>query len=542
MRNRHRSPAITCHVTIPDASQSASRELAQSHDQMPKSLYLINARASLPTHFGAEIFAQFGFSPAQGIADLAAVTVAALAPPHWDISVCDEHLTPVDLDHPAAYVGITGKVSQAARMLELAAALRRRGKIVLMGGPCVSLSPEVFRGHCDILVIGELESVAAELFADLEHGSWRDEYVGSRADLALSPIPRWDLYPTERALTACVQTSRGCPFECEFCDVIQYLGRRQRSKPIPQILAELDLLYGYGFRSIFLADDNFSVYRRRAKEISIALREWNRNRPRGSVAFNTQVSIDATLDSELLRLLSEAGMRHVFVGIETPNEDSLKEAKKRQNLGVDLLAQVRRFLDHGISVTAGMIVGFDHDGPDIFARQLQFAMDSPIPIFSVGALVAPAATPLHERMKAVGRLVPDGTEIEGFPWDTNIVPARMSRTELLQGLRWLCRELYAPENFGRRVLQMIDAFPSSPPAFESDSNAEARPIEAEAALIIRKTVAQGPDEKQMMATILRGMRAKPSARKAVMRTLLAYAQVRHFHAFTEQLEFDRSAV
>jgi radical SAM superfamily enzyme YgiQ (UPF0313 family) len=503
---------------------------------MPNSLYLINARASHPSYWGADVFAHSGFAPAQGIADLAAVTVAALAPPHWDISVCDEHLAPVDFDHPAAYVGITGKVSQAARMLELAAALRRRGKIVLLGGPSVSLSPEAFRGHCDILVIGELESVAPELFADLERGSWKDEYVGERVDLALSPVPRWDLYPTERALSASVQTSRGCPFECEFCDVIQYLGRRQRGKPISQVLAELDVLYSYGFRTVFLADDNFTVYRRRATELSIALRDWNRGRPAGPVAFNTQVSIDAARDVELLQLLSEAGMRHVFVGIETPNEESLRETKKRQNLGVDLLAQVRRFLEHGISVTAGMIIGFDHDGPDIFDRQFEFAMASPIPIFSVGALVAPAATPLHARMKATGRLVSDRPELAASPWDTNIVPARMSRSELLQGLQRLSRDLYTPENFGRRVLQMIDAFPSSLPAPEADSVAEGRPIEAEATLIIRRIVAHGTGEKQMMAAILRSMRTKPSARKAVMRALFAYAQVRHLHASVQRLE------
>lgn len=506
-----------------------------------KSLYLINARARLPSYWSAEVFARFGFPPAQAVADLAAVTVAALALADWDISVCDEHIAPVDLDHPAAYVGITGKVSQASRMLELAAALRKRGKIVLMGGPCVSLSPEVFRGHCDILVIGELESIAPELFDDLERGCWKDEYTGGDVALSLSPTPRWDLYSTGRALSACVQTSRGCPFECEFCDVIQYLGRRQRSKPVSQVLAELDVLYGHGFRTVFLADDNFTVYRRRAKEMAIALRDWNGKQRGGSVAFNTQVSIDAARDAELLHLLSEAGMRHVFVGIETINDDSLREAKKRQNLGVDLLGEVRRFLDHGISITAGMIIGFDHDGPDIFARQLEFAMESPIPIFSVGALVAPAATPLHERMKKTGRLVPAGTEFAASIWDTNIIPAMMSRRQLLDGLRWLCRELYTPKNFGRRVLHMIDSLPSSLPFLEADPTTERRPIESEAALIIKRTMAQGAEEKEVMATILKKMRAKPSARKAVMRALFAYAQVRHFYASAEQLELTESA-
>lgn len=496
---------------------------------MPKSLYLINARAKGASYFGAEVFAHFGFPHAQGIADLAAVTVAALAPSGWDISLCDEHLSCVDFDHPAVYVGITGKVTQATRMLEIAAQFRKRGKTVLMGGPCASLSPELFRGHCDILVTGELETIAQELFADLERGCWKAEYAGGRADLAMSPMPRWDLYPTERALSGCVQTSRGCPFECEFCDVIQYLGRRQRIKPIPQILDELDVLYQHGFRTVFLADDNFTVQRRQAKEILLALSDWNRKRQAGPVAFNTQVSIDAARDPELLEMLSSAGMRNVFIGIETPNQESLKESRKRQNVGVDLQAQVRRFLEHGISVTGGMIVGFDHDGPDIFARQLAFAMESPIPIFSLGALVAPAATPLYDRMQAAGRLVAGGPEVAASPWDTNILPARMTRQELLEGLRWLCHELYTPANFERRVLQMIDVLPPSPAVAEGAAASLRRSIESETMLIIKRVTEQGDGEREMMATIVRALKKKPSARRTVLQALFRYAQVRYLY-------------
>jgi hypothetical protein len=488
-------------------------------------LYVVNPRAPGASYFGAEVFARSGFGDAQGIADLTAVTVAAMAPPDWDVSVCDEHITPIDFGHPAAFVAITGKVTQAVRMLEVAAEFRRRGKTVLMGGPCVSLSPEVFRGCCDSLVIGEMESIATQVFDDLGRGRWRDEYAGGSADLALTPMPRWDLYPTDRALAGAVQTSRGCPFECEFCDVIQYLGRRQRFKPVTQILAELDVLYRCGFRTVFLADDNFSVHRRHARQILAALRDWNTGRTQGRVAFNTQLSIDTARDPALLRMLAEAGMRNVFVGIETSNEESLRETKKRQNVGVDLLARVREFLAHGISVTSGMIVGFDHDGPESFARQFEFAMASPIPIFSVGALVAPAATPLHERLRQAGRLIREAPEVAGSPWDTNIVPARMTRDELLTGLRRLCRDLYAPENFGQRVLQMIDAWPVAP-VVPDPGEPERRPIESEAMLVIRKVTARGPAEQRMMAAVARRLRDKPSARKPVLQALFRYAQVR----------------
>jgi hypothetical protein len=492
-----------------------------------KSLYLINPRSPGASYFGAEVYAEYGFTAAVGIADLASVTVAALAPPDWHVSVCEEHISPINFDHPAMFIGITGKITQAVRMREIAAEFRQRGKTVIIGGPCASLSPGLFRGHCDILITGELESIAAELFSNLQQGRWKSEYAGGRPELCLSPTPRWELYPTDRALSGCVQTSRGCPFECEFCDVIEYLGRSQRTKPIPQILTELDVLYEHGFRTVFLADDNFTVYRQRAKEILSALRDWNHQQASGAVAFNTQVSIESARDPEMLQMLFAAGMNNVFIGIETPNQDSLKETRKRQNVGIDLMAQVGKFLDAGITVTAGMIVGFDHDGPDIFRRQFEFAMASPIAVFSIGALVAPAATPLYTRMRESGRLV-EGTEVAASPWDTNIVPARMSREELLQGLRWLCLELYKPANFGQRLLQMIDALPALPTPANTMATVQ-RAVESEATLIIRRALGQGAEEKDMMNEVLHRTRAKPSVKRQVFRTLFRYVQVRHVY-------------
>jgi hypothetical protein len=493
---------------------------------VPKSLYLINPRADGASYFGAEVFEYAGFARAQGIADLATATVAALAPPDWDVSVCDEYITPVDFDCTADFIGITGKVTQASRMLSLTEEFRRRGKTVIVGGPYASLTPHMFRGRCDILVTGELETIAPKFFFDLEHGTWKAEYAAGKADLAASPMPRWDLYPTERALIGCVQTSRGCPFECEFCDVIQYLGRQQRIKPVPKVLAELDVLYGHGFRAVFFADDNFTVYRRRAKETLAALRDWNRTRPTGPMAFSAQISIDAARDPELLQLLAEAGMTWVFIGLETPNQESLRETKKRQNVGVDLLQHVQRFMEHGISVTGGMMVGFDHDGPDIFERQFEFAMASPIPIFSLGALVAPAATPLFERMQRAGRLVNGGSEVAASPWDTNIVPAKMSREELFIGLRWLCERLYAPENFGRRVLQMVDALRPAPGVADVNGAAPLRPIESEALVLIEQVLRRGPEERKMCAAVFRAMQTKPFTGKLVMAALYRYAQIR----------------
>ena len=366
------------------------------------------APRSVASHtFGAEVFEHSGYAPVQAIGDVSVATVAALAPPGFSVEICDEALTPVDFDTDARFVGITGKVTQGPRMVEIADEFRRRGKTVVIGGPWASLSPESVRESCDVLVKGEVEDIAADLFADLASGRWKDEYVGGRPDLDRSPKPRWETYPNGRTISGAVQTSRGCPFDCEFCDVIQYLGRKQRHKGVEQVLVELDALYEYGYADVFLSDDNFTVYRDRAKELVSALRRWNETRDDGPLAFFTQASVDATRDDELLRMCAEAGLITMFVGLETPNEESLRETRKRQNLLADPVEQVRHFLSRGIYVISGMIVGFDSDGPDIFKRQFEFAMANPIPVFSLGALTAPKATPLYARMKNSGRLVPE---------------------------------------------------------------------------------------------------------------------------------------
>lgn len=294
------------------------------------SIYIIN-----PAHDAASYHSAKSYVPGDGpgwalIGDLAIVTVAALVPAGWDIRVVDEIIEPVDLDADVDFVAITGKISQRSRMYWLADEFRRRGRAVLIGGCFASLNAEDARPHADILVTGELEDLAPRLFADLAAGTWADRYEGGRPDLRASPLPRWDLYPLERVSCGAVQTSRGCPFECEFCDVIQYQGRKQRHKDTAQILAELDVQYARGCRRIFLVDDNFTVYRRRAYALLADLATWNAARADDPVKFWTQASIDAARDPELLAACAAAGLTTMFVGIETVNTDSLRETGKRQ--------------------------------------------------------------------------------------------------------------------------------------------------------------------------------------------------------------------
>ena len=491
-----------------------------------KSLYLVNPSADAPSYFGAEVFAGSGFAPATSVADLSVATVAAFAPSTFNVTVCDEHISGVDFNTQADFVGITGKVSQFGRMQAIAAEFRKRGKTVIIGGPYASLAPETLRPHCDILVRGEMEEIAPKIFADLEQGRWAEEYIGTRPDLRTSPIPRFDLYPNARALKGTIQTSRGCPFECEFCDVIEYLGRKQRHKPVAQVLAEMEQLYRLGYRTAFLADDNFTVYRSRAKELLVAIRDWNARQTAGRFNFTTQVSIDAAGDEELLALCADAGVNTVFIGIETPNEDSLRELKKRQNLKKNLVEEMQRFVEFGISVVCGMIVGFDGDDTGIFSRQYEFAMASSVPIFSLGTLVAPVATPLHARLERAGRLLDIGPEIAAAPWTTNIVPKQMSRDTLLEGIHWLCNAIYHPAAFEERIANFVATFGRRHGA-RDDSMGEPRAVSGESAKLIRQMSRRGPAERRMLANITKMLPQNRAASRHVMGALFQYYQVRY---------------
>ena len=495
---------------------------------MSKSVYLINPQA-LPGYYGAEVCTHLKLTPAVWVADPAITTIAALAPDDFVITLCEQHLTPADLDTAADYIGLTGKSSQVGAMLELAKAYRQRGKTVLIGGPFASLSPDTVRPYCDILVRGEIEDIAMDLFDDLRTGRWRREYVGGRPDLTSSPIPRWELYPNEQALLGCVQTSRGCPFECEFCDVIQYVGRKQRHKSIAQILAELDKLYQLGYKNVFFADDNFTVYRRRTKELLKALRDWNHRQPEGALRFSTQLSIDIARDDDILQLCAEAGLGYVYIGIETPNEASLKETKKHQNVGIDLLGQIQRFLDHGIAIMGGMIVGFDSDGPDIFEQQYHFAMSTPIPIFSLGALIAPESTPLYSRMQAANRLIAQDysdTLAASCPWETNIIPQQMSQQTLLTGIKWLANQLYHPAHFGRRVLQFVERYqPVQQNVLRYRQTR--RFAEAQIMQTIRDIRHLGAGESSMYKELIAATQANPDLQWYVLQMIFQYRQIRY---------------
>jgi len=486
------------------------------------SIYIINPRCPVPGYFTAEAFANEHGGRTQ-VADLAIVTVAALVPADWDVRVTDEDVSPVDFDCAADFIAITGKVSQRRRMIEIAAAFRRRGQTVIIGGSFASLSPDEMRPHADILVTGELEELAPKLFADLRAGRWSDRYDGGQADIRRSPLPRWDLYPVRRAVAGALQTTRGCPFNCEFCDVIQYQGRKQRHKTIDQVLAELSLLHSHGFRNVFLVDDNFTVHRRFARDMLVAIADWNAARGRERISFQTQASLDIARDEDMLALCHAAGMRAFFMGVETINEDSLRETGKLQNLLMPMRDAINRIVSAGIAVQAGVIVGFDHDGPATFDRLLDFLQESPLPDLSVGVLTAPATTPLYHRLAKEGRLAGDiWNTSAGSPFETNIEPARMSRQALVEGTLALCAELYGVENYRVRMLNLIRQYGGTQRAAATRTGAERKHTFS----VLRQIGQRGSSEAGMVSDILRAAAEKPAVLPTVMYMLSRYEQAR----------------
>jgi radical SAM superfamily enzyme YgiQ (UPF0313 family) len=500
---------------------------------MTKSIYLINPNPNKPSYYGGEIIKDTGYAPGVLIADLVIPTVAAFVPDDFDVSLCDEYITPIDFEKAVDYVGITGRVDQQDRMIEVAEEFRQRGVTVLFGGSFASLSPEKVRKYCDILVIGEIEEIASQLFDDLRTGNFKKEYRGTKPDLSKSPIPRWDLYPNHRAATGSIQTSRGCPYACEFCDVIVYLGRKQRHKTVKQVLEELEVQYAAGYRAVFLADDNFTVNKTQAKALLTALRDWNKEHAGDPVKFKTQVSVEVARDHEIMELCAEAGLDQVFIGIESPNKDSMKEVKKHQNVKVEMTSLIRTFYKYGIFPQCGMMVGFDADETDIFERQFELAMESSNPYFTLSTLVAPDATPLYKRLESEGRIAVNTIDpIAGSAWGTtNIVTKNLTAEHLTQGIKWLCSNLYSPQNFKARFLCMIDALDRSrhPKSNSNLLNQDKGHIYHDMSSVAIKVRNMGPEEKQMWSEIAEAISEKGIGQDLFVTIMFLYAQLRHVY-------------
>lgn len=382
---------------------------------------------------------------------LGLATLAALCPADWDVEIVDENVESVPLRPDADVVGVCGMGVQFARQKELLGFYRRKGYYVVAGGSYASLVPEAYLPLADTVCAGEAEYIWPEFCRDYETGSpkklYRETGVVSLAD---SPTPRFDLLDFSKYRTASLQFSRGCPFRCEFCDIIVMFGRKPRTKPLDLVRRELDELRRHKVRSVFFVDDNFIGNKPRAKELLRYLAAYQKDH-RYTFEFGTEVTITLANDSELLDLFHDANFKWVFIGIESPDENSLKETKKLQNAGVNLTASLRTIYSRGIDVLAGFIVGFDNDTNAVFDKQYDFIMESGIQSAMIGLLTAAPKTPLYERLEKEGRLIPGAFTSDNSKLRTNVMPKGMTYDEMITGYRRLHYRLFSDRGIADRI-------------------------------------------------------------------------------------------
>lgn len=456
------------------------------------------------------------FSPAKAsFPPLGLLTVAAMLPADWPKKLVDlnvESLTDSHLEW-ADVAFVSAMTIQSASADEVVLRCKQRGLRVVAGGPHYSRQLD----HCeppDHMVLGEAEEIIPELVRDLLRGEAKATYRADEfPDVTQSPPPLWEIVDFTQYADMSIQFTRGCPFTCDFCDVVLFSGHRPRLKTVAQIIAEMDALYQAGWRGeVMFVDDNFIGQPVKTKELLRAIVDWQRAH-RYPFWFVTQASLNLAGDPELLSLMSQSDFKKVFIGIETTSLPSLDECGKLQNQGRDLIQAVHAIQQSGMEVLAGFIVGFDMDPPTVFDDQVQMIQEAGIPAAMIGLLSAPPGTPLWHRLEKEGRLL--GLPSGDNAMDTNalnFVP-KMGRENLVAGYRSMAERLYQPQAYFDRVLTFFANYrPNGHPA-------------------IRLSVA---DQIKSAFKILWVMGVKDSSRRAFWRFIGTVLR-KHRHLFTETI-------
>ena len=387
---------------------------------------------------------------------LGLLTVAAMLPDEWEIKLVDMNVAPL-LDEEvqwADYVMLSAMIVHQGSVPGIVTRCRRFSKPIIAGGPLFTT------GHTDFpeiehFVLGEAEEIMPQVVEDMQRGALRSLYEApGRPDITRTPAPRWDLIDIHQYVTMAVQFSRGCPFDCEFCDVIIMNGRVPRTKAPAQLLAELEQLRLRGWKDrVFIVDDNFIGNRRQTREMLLELIDW-RARAGAEIGFLTEASTNLADDPELCELMVRAGFKKVFVGIETPSKESLEECRKLQNRNRDLVETVKVLQRAGLEVMGGFIVGFDNDKSDVFRRQFEFIQRSGVVTAMVGLLTALPQTRLYHRLLKEGRLE-TGSTGNNTEASLNFRP-KLNREFLVNGYRDLMRRLYEPGAYYQRILTFLE--------------------------------------------------------------------------------------
>jgi len=390
---------------------------------------------------------------------LGLLTVAAMLPEAWEKRLVDMNIKALSDEDIAwaDYVFLSAMVVQGDSAREAIARCNELNTRVVAGGPLFTTGHEGFQG-VDHFVLGEAETTLPRFLADLAAGCPRPVYAsGERPDISRTPVPMWSLINMKHYSAMSLQYSRGCPFDCDFCDIIVLNGHKPRTKGSQQTLDELEALYRQGWRgSLFIVDDNFIGNRKKLKAETLpAMIEWSKRR-KYPFLFFTEASINLADDEELMELMAEAGFNRVFIGIETPNEDSLVECNKVQNRNRDLAADVKKIQNYGFEVQGGFIIGFDSDPLSIFKRQINFIQKTGIATAMVGLLNAPRGTKLHQRLKKENRLL-DNFSGDNTDFSINFIP-KMKYETLVAGYKNVLDTIYSPRHYYERVVTLLKEY------------------------------------------------------------------------------------
>ncbi len=390
---------------------------------------------------------------------LGLLTVAAMLPKDWEKKLVDMNVTRLsDNDIKwADYVFISAMAVQKASVKEVISRCNRLGTKIVAGGPLFTAGFKEFRG-IDHFVLGEAETTLNPFLDDLKNGRAGHLYNSDeRPDVSNTPIPLWDLINMKQYSSMSLQYSRGCPFDCEFCDIVFLNGHKPRTKSKEQLISELDALYEHGWHGgVFVVDDNFIGNKNKLKaEILPAFIEWRKGK-RYPFVFNTEASINLADDEDLMRLMVAAGFDVVFIGIETPNKESLLECAKSQNQNRDLIASVKKMQKFGLGVQGGFIIGFDNDPESIFQTQIEFIQKSGVVTAMVGLLNAPTGTRLYQRLKGEGRLLSSFTG-NNTDFSLNFMP-KMDTDKLITGYQSVLDTIYSPRRYYERIRTFLKIY------------------------------------------------------------------------------------
>jgi radical SAM superfamily enzyme YgiQ (UPF0313 family) len=390
---------------------------------------------------------------------LGLLTVAAMLPKQWEVQFIDLNVNRLEEKQLrwAEYVFLSGMNIQRESFMEVVSRCNQLGVKVVAGGPLATSHYQELSG-VDYFVLNEAEATLPKFIEDLENGWPQHVYATDEyPEISLAPLPRWDLVNFKDYASMYLQYSRGCPFNCEFCSITQLNGRRCRVKSKETFMSEVDAIFEQGWRGgIFIVDDNFIGNKKGLKvEILPALIEWQERHGHPYV-FNTEVSINLADDDDLISQMVRAGFNSVFVGIETPNDSSLAECGKLQNLQRDMVASVRKLHRHGIRVSGGFIIGFDNDPENIFEQQMNFIQKTGIVSAMVGLLNAPTGTRLFHRLKSEKRLlnVATGDNMDG---SMNFIP-KMDYQKLMQGYKNVLQTIYSQKTYYERVKTFLSEY------------------------------------------------------------------------------------